>query len=727
MKRARSPSRERRGSGNDNAQRQRLSNDISITYRQQSSRDNGQRQLAPAKQWYNSGTRPVHGMYLQTTAYPDYALQMMHQAMSMSNHSWHPHSQMSMPSTWPDGHASYPHGQMSMPNHSWPFGCHPHSQMSMLPPLPPPPQSRPPLQTSAATKPGAKDTGSSDSSDTPSSSEADSGDEETQKRPQAEPSPASRSAASTYSSSDNEDVDENDESALKMCIHCVRSTDLDANKDVVKDQLNKASKNANALFVVTLDRDYICREQNQIVSQQTFKTLLDVDGIKRFTGSKILSDEKGGNVAVYWDPNSCKCDAFVHVTTSDGPQAIRFKLQTEEPQEQISCAVIQVEDNKKASATVQNVWKQLEPPCFAIGNLLMSGAYAHECILAKTRDDEGAKKQMLQSRGVWPAPAILSALPRGHIKEVQQVSPATTTCQRSTSATQRPLPCTLSIALRRGKPRPQDPASIPEKQEDDDVLHADTASDQYKSSCVQNFVALVSRTMRTGLHDIVTEDQLREIRDAAESEIDKVVQADTDQRFQKLQFLSHLTKHLLCDQHGQPQDSECFEWWEYCHHARKKLSRKTLKGYSRKYQAPIEDLRIRCSVDLAQQFYYEETEQGKEWAPVHYQIVNNQLRVQWDEEELGEKHKAKIQKLIGHEDIPYFIWENGVAECLNRDSTRHSIEQDCRGSTEELVSWYWRLADYIVKTKMTTTVTSHATRAAQRYEDTLSLRTRLLS
>lgn len=723
MKRPFSPSRERRGSCNDNAQRQRLSNDIPITYGQQSSRDNGQRQLAPAKQRHNPGTHPVH-MYSQTTAHPDYVLHWMHQLwqhgqMSMPNHSWHPHGQMSMPSTWPVGHASYAHGQMSMPNHGWPFGCHPQPL-----PLPPAPQSRPPLQTSAATKPRPKDIGSSDSSDTPDSSDADSADEETQKRPQAEPSPAS----STYSSSDNEDVDENDESTLKMCIHCVRTTDLDANKDAVKDQLNKASKTDNDLFVVTLDRDYICREQNQIVSQQTFKTLLDVDGIKRFTGSQIRSDDKGGNVAVYWDPNSCKCDAFDILTTSDGPQAIRFKLQTKKPKEQISCAVIQVEDNKKASATVQDVWKQLEPPCFAIGNLLMSGAYAHECILAKTRDDEGAKNQMLQSCSVWPAPAILSALPRGHIKEVQQVSPATTTCQQSTSATQRPLPCTLSIALRGGKPRPQDPASIPEKQEDVDVLHADTASDQYKSSCVQNFEALVSRTLRSSLHDIVTEDQLRDIRDTAEFEIDKLVQADTDQRFQKLQFLSHLTKHLLCDQHGQSQDSECFVWWEYCHHAREILSRKKLmKGYSRTYEAPIEDLRVRCSVDLAQQFYYEETKQMKECAPVHYQIVNNQLRAQWDEPELREKHKAKVQKLIGHEDIPYFIWENGVAECLNRDSSRRSIEQDCRGYTEELVSWYWRLADYIVKTKMTTTVTSHATRAAQRYEKTLSLRTRLLS
>ena len=152
-----------------------------------------------------------------------------------------------------------------------------------------------------------------------------------------------------------------------------------------------------------------------------------------------------------------------------------------------------------------------------------------------------------------------------------------------------------------------------------------------------------------------------------------------------------------------------------------------MKGFSRKYQAPIEDLRVRCSVDLAQQFYYEETKQMRQCAPVYFLIVNNQLRVQWDEEELGEKHKAKVQQLIGHEYIPYFIWENGVAECLNRETTRHSIEQDCRGYTEELVSWYWRLADYIVKTKMTTTVTSHATLAEQRYEETLSLRERLLS
>ena len=56
----------------------------------------------------------------------------------------------------------------------------------------------------------------------------------------------------------------------------------------------------------------------------------------------------------------------------------------------------------------------------------------------------------------------------------------------------------------------------------------------------------------------------------------------------------------------------------------------------------------------------------------------------------------RIRQKIGHKDIPYFIWKEGLPKCLRKDI---STEADYKGYTKELVEWIWRTAEYIFLTK----------------------------
>ena len=549
--------------------------------------------------------------------------------------------------------------------------------------------------------------------------------------------PSTKNSSSDYSDSEEERKRGRSRSADSKASACTRkSTEtIEANepgpllyivsassaesKEGIRQRLTEACAADVDLLVFTLDRERNHRIDGIFPTEQEFNELCDtVRSLKPNHHFRVVSNQYGLNIAVFWNDGSVICshfkpDDFPDYRSANGVHTLRFSLVPANKKDAIDCVIAQIEDSTlRPQRVLQKIWAQLERPCFIGGNLICRDKQATRDSLKttiKTKDKALAAFEAKNCR--WPIPYFF--------KDMEK-----------TAATDLEVPqnCTLAIRLRGGSPCEQNrPREEEAPVDDSDVDMSDDEQSDVETPATPTlecgdtnaWEALTVGIMRCCC-DFDEEKQNR-VRELAKEETQKrllaqAVDEDSQKVSATLNEMRYLEHRIGWNNFGRPRTyyyTLC--WWEKCEECKREVQ----SNNRRYYEEATEDMFAKCLANLAQKKYKAYYEQHRSFAGWRVSDENDgryqYIKTYWSGgDDDRRRFRAFVGNKIGHKDIPYFIWRHGLPECLRPEI---DADTDLDRNTKDVVDWIWKLAEYIVATRRQIDKASHHLRRRQRLVD----------